>query len=230
MAKQSISLSLFAVVAVTTVVSVVAQQRGAPPPRPAPRDAAQNAQEVPVGKGSISGVVVVAGSGIPARRARVSLSSNEGRGRTASTDDSGRFAFAQLPEGRYALSASKPGHIAGSFGQRVPGRQGTPIQLADGQQMRVQLQIWKGSVITGTVLDEQGEAIPNTPVRGFRYVFQGGQRVLQPTGNAQTDDRGVYRLFGLQPGDIPRVGDASKRDPSAGRSRPGGARRRGRCD
>ena len=85
----------------------------------------------------------------------------------------------RTPEGRYTMSASKQGYIGGSYGQRIPGRAGTPIQLADGQQMRLQMQIWRGSVITGIVLDETGEAIPNTPVRVFRYVFQGGQRVLQ---------------------------------------------------
>jgi protocatechuate 3,4-dioxygenase beta subunit len=169
-----------------------------------PRDmpAGNTGDQLPVGKGSISGVVAVAGTGQPARRARVNLSATEmGRSRSTVTDESGRFAFAQLPEGRYTMSASKQGYIGGSYGQRIPGRAGTPIQLADGQQMRLQLQIWRGSVITGIVLDETGEAIPNTPVRVFRYVFQGGQRVLQNAGQAQTDDRGVYRVFGLQPGE-----------------------------
>jgi protocatechuate 3,4-dioxygenase beta subunit len=180
------------------------QGRGGPPRQGGPpRDlATSNTDQLATGKGVISGVVVVAGTGQPARRARVSLSSPDvGRGKTAITDDSGRFAFTALPEGRYNLSANKPGHISGSYGQRIPGRSGTPIQLADGQQLRLQMQIWRGSVITGTVLDETGEAIPNTPVRVFRYVFQGGQRVLQSSGSAQTDDRGVYRVFGLQPGE-----------------------------
>jgi hypothetical protein len=32
-------------------------------------------------------------------------------------------------------------------------------------------------------------------------VMPGGQRTLQQTGNGQTDDRGMYRIFGLQPGE-----------------------------
>ena len=206
MAKKRLALP-FVVAALMAGFAVPAagQGRGGPPPRPPQpvRDlVSAGSDPLPAGKGAISGVVVVAGVGQPARRARVTLNSPDtGRGRTAMTDDSGRFAFTALPEGRYNLSASKPGHISGSFGQRIPGRSGTPIQLTDGQQLRLQMQIWRGSVITGTVLDEQGEAIPNTPVRVLRYVFQGGQRVLQPGSGGQTDDRGVYRVFGLQPGE-----------------------------
>ena len=206
MAKPTIVLPSVVVAVLAASLSANAEQgRGGPPlqGRP-PRDlSAPTTDQLSTGKGTISGVVAVAGSGQPARRARVSLSSPDvGRGKTAITDDSGRFAFTALPEGRYNLSATKPGHIAGSYGQRIPGRSGTPIQLADGQQLRLQLQIWRGGVITGTVLDETGEAIPNTPVRVFRYVFQGGQRVLQPGNGAQTDDRGVYRVFGLLPGEF----------------------------
>ena len=168
-----------------------------------PRDPGQAGAQVAVGKGVISGTVVVVSSGQPARRARVALSgsSEVGGGRTTSTDDMGQFTFSALPEGRYNLSASKPGHIGGSYGQRQPGRPGTPIQLADGQRLQVQLQIVRGGVITGTVLDEHGEGIPGTPVRALRYVMQSGTRTLQASGAGQTDDRGVYRIFGLQAGD-----------------------------
>jgi protocatechuate 3,4-dioxygenase beta subunit len=177
--------------------------RDARRPAQPPRDSS-TVQEKPIaGKGSITGVVVVAGSGQPARRARVSLSSQqEGfSGRSVTADEAGAFTFSGLAEGRYNLSASKPGYINGAFGQRIPGRSGTAIQLGDAQKLQVQLHVWRGGVITGTLLDEHGEAIPNTPVRAMRYVLANGQRTLQQNGNAQTDDRGVYRIFGLQPGE-----------------------------
>jgi protocatechuate 3,4-dioxygenase beta subunit len=158
---------------------------------------------MPVGKGVISGGVAVMGSGQPARRARVTLSGSGevGGSRSTTTDDNGRFVFQALPAGRFTLSASKPGHINATYGQRSPGRPGTPIQLGDGQKMDVRLTMARGGVITGTVVDEHGEAIPNTPVRVMRFVMPGGQRTLQQAGNDQTDDRGMYRIFGLQPGD-----------------------------
>lgn len=175
-----------------------------PPPTPvqSPRDS-RPTEAIPVGTATVSGSVTVADSGQPARKVRVSLSSPEARGRTAMTDDSGKFAFIALPAGRYTLSASKPGHVAVSYGQRRPGpgRPGTPIQLTDGQKLQVTLQIPRGGVITGAVLDENGEAIPGTPVRALRYAMQSGTRVLQQGGTGSTDDRGIYRIYGLQPGE-----------------------------
>jgi protocatechuate 3,4-dioxygenase beta subunit len=175
-----------------------------PPPTPvqAPRDT-QPAPALPVGTATLSGTVTVADSGQPARKVRVSLSGAEMRGRTAMTDDAGKFAFIALPAGRYSLSASKPGHVPVSYGQRRPGpgRPGTQIQLADGQKLQVNLQIPRGGVITGMVLDENGEAIPGTQVRALRYAMQSGARVLQQGGSGSTDDRGIYRIYGLQPGE-----------------------------
>jgi protocatechuate 3,4-dioxygenase beta subunit len=193
-----------------TLLTLVAGPAAAPPSQitappwvQAPRD--PTGQQPPaVGTGSISGVVTVAGSGQPARKVRVRLSGAELRGgRSLTTDDQGRFNFASLPAGRFTLSASKPGHVMVSYGQRQPGpgRPGTAIQLADSQRIEVQLQIPRGGVITGTVLDEHGEAIPGTAVRVLRYSMQSGRRTLQPAGNGSTDDRGVYRVYGLQPGD-----------------------------
>ena len=167
-----------------------------------PRDVRDLSAPPVVGTGSVSGVIVMAGAGQPARKTRVTLSGMELRGgRSTTTDDQGRFSFTALPAGRYTLNANKPGHLPVSYGQRRPGLQGTQIQLSDGQKFQVQLQIPRASVITGTVLDENGEATPNTPVRALRYVMQSGRRTLQSAGSGSTDDRGVYRMFGLQPGE-----------------------------
>lgn len=173
------------------------------PPRPI-RDAPGASRAAAVGTASITGTVVIAGSGHPARRARVLISGEELRGsRTTISDEQGRFAFTALPAGRYRLNASKTGYLSVSYGQRQPGtgRLGTPIQLSDAQKFEARLQMPRGGVITGTILDENAEASPGTAVRVMRYVVQSGQRRLQQAGGGSTDDRGIYRVFGLQPGD-----------------------------
>jgi len=155
------------------------------------------------GTGEVSGVVTLEGSATPVRRAQVSLSAQEIRGqRTLVTDDKGLFSFPNLPAGRYTLSASKPGYVTTSYGAKKAGRPGTPIQLVDGQKFtRASLLMPKGSVITGTVIDEGNEATPGTQVRAYRYVMRTGVKTLQQAGSASTDDRGMYRIYGLQPGD-----------------------------
>jgi hypothetical protein len=175
--------------------------RGQLPPPGQPRDGRGGGQ-LASGTAMVAGTVVVAGSGQPARRARITLNATEGGGsRTAMTDDEGRYVFSGVGAGRYMLSASKTGHVPIIFGQARPGRPGTPIQLTDGQSFAANLQLPRGSVITGTVVDEYGEATPGTQVRVLRYVVQSGRRTLQQTGSGATDDRGIYRIYGLQPGE-----------------------------
>jgi hypothetical protein len=169
---------------------------------------------IAVGTASVSGTVTVAGSGVPARRARVTLSGADLPARHGTTDEHGRFTFAALPAGRYSLSASKPGHVAAHYGQPSPGRPGTPIQLGDGQKFAASLQISRGGVLTGTVLDEAGEAIPGTQVRALRFVLQYGERTLRPAGSGATDDRGIYRIYGLDPGEY--IVAATPRNPRGG--------------
>ena len=168
-----------------------------------PRDPQSASRQPPaVGTAVIAGTVTMAGSTQPARRVRVMLSGAELRGgRSATTDEQGQFAFTALPAGRYSVSASKPGHVSVTFGQRLPGRPGTPIDLSDGEKFRADLQIPRGSVVTGTIMDEYGEPAPQTPVRALRVAMQNGRRTLQVGNLATTDDRGIYRIFNLMPGE-----------------------------
>jgi hypothetical protein len=118
------------------------------------------------------------------------------------TDNAGAFELASLPEGRYTLRVSKTGFVGLSYGQRRPLQAGTPLQLAAGQELKgIEFRLPRGSVITGRVLDENGDAMPGTTVRVLAYQYAQGTRQLVPAGSAQTDDRGEYRVWGLNPGD-----------------------------
>lgn len=163
------------------------------------RDAAQTPV---VGTGMIVGQVVTGDAGTPVRRARVNLSGAELRGqRSTTTDEEGRFVFTQLPAGRYTMTASKTGFVSIAYGAKSAGRAGTPIQLEDGQKLESKpIAMPKGGVVTGIVLDEFGEPSPGTSVRALRMVMRTGEKRLESAGTGTTDDRGQYRIYGLQPG------------------------------
>lgn len=169
-----------------------------------------------VGTGAINGTVIGEATGNPVRRARVTLTGAELRGgRSVMTDDQGRFTFQALPAGRFTMTASKPGFVDNTYGAKRPGRPGTPIQLAEGQTFnRATITLPRGGVITGVVVDEIGEPASGTQVRVLRYVMRTGERVLQEAGRDTADDRGMYRIFQLQPGEY--IVNAEPRNMSVG--------------
>ena len=187
---------LFFVLLVALTGAAFAQQ----PARDSP---AQPNSAVRLPAGRITGRVLASDNGRPVKRARVFITAAElPGGRGMLTDDGGGFDFTELPAGRYTLTVSKTGFVSLSYGQRRPLQAGTPLQLADGEQLKgIQFQLPRGSVIGGRVLDEDGDAMPGVMVRVMRYQYQQGARSLTPAGNAQTDDKGQYRVWGLMPGD-----------------------------
>jgi len=200
-----------------------------PPPQGVIRDpgsAASGVRRIPVGTAQIAGMVTAADTGRPVRGARVSLNGSVpavegGRGlqaltavgmpgtvqgvtavsRVALTDDQGQFAFDRLPAGRFTLSVSRAPFLGASYGQKRPGGAGTAVAVADGQRMDARISLVRGGVITGMVLDDNGEPQPGVQVRTSRFAIVNGIRRLQNTGAGSTDDRGIYRLSGLQPGE-----------------------------
>ena len=201
------------VVSMSLLVAAFAAAPGAqqPGPRPGQSSSQQPARDTPAQTkdappppaGRITGRVLAADNGRPVKRARVFVSAVElPGGRGMLTDDSGVFDLTELPAGRYTLTVSKSGFVSLSYGQRRPLQAGTPLQLADGQQLKgIEFQLPRGSVISGHVLDEDGDAMPGVMVRIMRYQYQQGERRLTPAGNGQTDDKGLYRVWGLMPGE-----------------------------
>lgn len=146
---------------------------------------------------------VISTDGTPLARARVMARSDELRvGRIARTDESGRYEIRDLQAGRYTVTATRSGFITLSYGQRRPRERGTPIELATGSRLsRIDFALPPGSVITGRVLDETGEPLVGATVTALQYTYRRGSRTLTSEGGDRTDDRGVYRIFGLMPGE-----------------------------
>ena len=162
-----------------------------------------------VGSALVSGVVMSdEATPQPLRRAQVTLmGTDQPVIKNVFTDAAGRFTVTDLPSGRYSLSASKGGYVRMSYGARRHDRPGTPLNLAEGQRLgSLSIRLPKGGVITGRLTDENGGPAQGAQVRLLQYRTQQGERTLLPAlgGNLMgesTDDRGVYRLYGLPPGD-----------------------------
>jgi len=179
--------------------------------------AAQAAQIPAAGSAIISGIVrIEASDPHPVRRATVRLTSDSGSlPHMAGTDDEGRFVFAGLRAGRYTVSASKAGFVTAFHGSMRPGRgPGVPIAVVDGQNATVEIRMTRGAVITGAITDPRGN-----PAVGIS-VAAVDARALGPNvlpARVTTDDRGVFRIFGLPAGEylvsatpapeIGRIGD-----------------------
>jgi len=169
-----------------------------------PRDAV-DVRPAPAGTSQLSGVVTLDDPGAaPVRLAIVTLSGEAlALSRTVVTDDDGRFTFADLPAGRYSLSAKKAAYVTTFFGSKRAGRTGTLITVRAGERLTgVPLKMAKGAVITGTIRDADGAPAREIQVMAIRVGDPGLDPLPGPFAPTPvTDDRGVYRIFGLSPGE-----------------------------
>jgi len=153
----------------------------------------------------LSGVVVSTDEPpTPVRRAIVTVTGGGIETNTAAvTDAEGRFVISGLPAGELRVSAAKAGYVSTEYGARRPGAPGTPIAVpAGGRVTDVRITLARGAVITGTARDSGGMPAPGVTVSAVdvRSVGRAGS-YNDDKSNTVTDDRGVYRLYGLAPGD-----------------------------
>ena len=131
-------------------------------------------------------------------------------------DSDGRFAFRHLPRGSYSIAVTRPGYLDGAYGRLRPTGSPQPLELAEGERRSdIRVRVFKYAAITGMLREENGDPAVGVNVRAYRRMVLGGRAQLSASTVVQTDDRGIYRLGNLVPGDyIVAVPFASSTSPS----------------
>jgi hypothetical protein len=151
--------------------------------------------------GTIQGVVLEQVSGRPLMRTLVRLDRvPEGTGAreqplVTRAGRAGQFVFPSVTSGMYILNAVRDGYFPVAYGQRLPIARGTPIQVTANSDLFAELRMRRKGAITGRVLDENGVATARIPVLAYPARLP-----LRSAGSATSDDRGVFRISGLDPG------------------------------
>jgi hypothetical protein len=161
-----------------------------------------------VGTAVVAGVVVAGDPQAPVPFARVSLASSpSGSSRTIVAGEDGRFVFEAVRAGSYFLAASKPAFVPVYYQGTGPAATspGPPFVLSDGQRLGdVALTLVRGGVIAGRVLDPYGEPAVQAQIN-IRSIgaqpFRNSPVYFPPQGSFTTDVHGMYRVYGLPPGD-----------------------------
>jgi Carboxypeptidase regulatory-like domain len=152
---------------------------------------------------SISGKVTIKGK--PAVGITVVANDSLGGGNPmmkryrARTDQTGSYRIASLPAGTYEISSITPA--------LVPVSQSDSVVISEGEEVEnVNLLLVPGGVITGKITDAEGEPVIGEPVSimpaAEHLPLTFGRSLLTRlySSDNSTDDRGVYRAFGLPPG------------------------------
>jgi protocatechuate 3,4-dioxygenase beta subunit len=172
-----------------------------------------HAQTAPAGAkptGTISGKVTVNEKGVPDILVAAQPSDRPVQQPVAraKSDAGGRYRLTGLPAGQYqimavapALAASEQSVYTGSFYGSAKS-----VLLASGEDADdVDIRLVPGSVITGRVTDADGKPVIEERIN-LQMVDQAGKANNQstvPMWNYQmnaTDDRGIYRIYGLSAG------------------------------
>lgn len=181
---------------------VFAQQRQPPSAKQPARQTANRqaaAQIEPKSRtGSLSGRVITEG-GQPLSFAVVNVFALGGRmPRVTNTDKDGKFELTELASGAYEVRPMVAGYVPATNDAASPGEPSF-YRLGD----NVTTVMTRGGVISGRVINAAGEPVVQTSVRVERVRDARGRAA--PRGNRfmrlwETDDRGEYRAYGLEPG------------------------------
>lgn len=164
------------------------------------RSARQQSQTEPTA--SISGRVMLGGTPVSGVLVVVRSEPQVGANQTTgNTDSNGQYRITNIPAGSYTVVAT----ALALTSAEEKDRYGTRITLDRGEtRENVDFSLTRGGVITGRVSDANGRPFIEEGI-SVRAATAGRQQpYYQPLYLASqmmiTDDRGVYRIYGLPPG------------------------------
>lgn len=149
----------------------------------------------------VEGRVVNAVTGEPLRKTELLLQGAGGEFMAVS-DGSGHFAIERVAPGSYKLTAQHQNYSILEYGAPRPSVPGKRISLTAGQSVTgIELKMVPFGVISGKVVDQDGDPVTGLPIVVMRWGFMRGGRQLQPSGGGtSTNDRGEYRIYNLASG------------------------------
>lgn len=169
--------------------------------------AQSTAQTNKVPRGAISGQITIkdkgaAGVMIGVRKSNRSSPLNSEPFSKTTTDQDGNYRIANLAAGSYEVSPSAPAFVIGGTNAR---RAKSVIVGEDETIDGINFSLVRGGVITGRVTDADGRPAIQQGVQLYLIETakadpQAQQRPMSATKAAVTDDRGIYRMYGLVPG------------------------------
>ena len=145
--------------------------------------------------GSISGSAVnETGQTLAGVTVFVRDTSANGISRSTITGPDGNFRLKGLGPGLYVVSGYLPAYVSTPTDPNAPENR---FRVGD----TVRLELMRGGVITGTVTNAAGEPLIGVRVRAMMVRDPKSQTPLFYASSDQaTDDRGIYRMYGLAPG------------------------------
>jgi len=154
---------------------------------------------------SVSGHVTMGGKSAPGVTVVATFSPSFFMNKTvakATTDEDGNYKLAGLAAGRFTIMPLAKAYVVGSSG--AAKQLGQSVNVADGEAVtKIDFALAHGGVVTGRITDAEGH-----PLIGERVSVvlsdskpdAGSQMGMFGSSRNQTDDRGVYRVYGLGPG------------------------------
>jgi protocatechuate 3,4-dioxygenase beta subunit len=112
----------------------------------------------------------------------------------AKTDANGEYRITNVAAGNYVITPLAPAFVI----DEDPSQARTLIVNKGETIEHIDFALLRGGAITGKVVDADGHPVIEEQVVVFSA--QTNQRFYMPSMDQRTDDRGIYRIYGLRPG------------------------------